>query len=94
VKFWCKIEYSDYFSSLFTGAVVGFAYVSVLLSAFQVAESAPNANKTVLNVGYWASVVIIISLAGTLAFSVLWFLVLFADNFMFAAKKKKSTLIG
>jgi hypothetical protein len=80
--------YGTYFQSFFAAvSIIVFAFLSILLSAFQVASAYPNGS--VAAVGYWVAIATIISLAALISAVIVWFVVVFVDNILHTLGGKK-----
>jgi hypothetical protein len=78
-------QYSNYFAGFFSLLVVFTAvYISVALSAFQVALASPLATQGLTYAGFWFSITTLVLLATLIGLPIIWFLVVLVDNISFA----------
>jgi hypothetical protein len=82
--------YGAYFQSFFAAmSIVVFAFLTIGLSAFQVAMAYNNAPPTLQATGYWFAITTMCFTAAIVALAVLWFLLTFVDNGLHALGFKR-----
>ena len=69
-------------------SVIAFAFLSVILSAFQVAMGYTNVSPTVAAVGYWFSIAALTFIAATITSVCAWFVVVALDNLAHASRHR------
>lgn len=78
-------QYSTYFAQFFSLIIIiTVAYISIGLSAFQVALASPLATHELSLAGFWFSIVSLSILLAGVALPLLWFVVLLVNNATFA----------
>lgn len=82
-------QYSQYFSQFFgLLTLLTAVYISVVLSAFQVALATPLATRWLSHAGFWFSVIVLLLLMALICLPVVWFMIALVDNITYAFRKK------
>jgi hypothetical protein len=80
-------QYSQYFAQFFgLITLITAVYISVALSAFQVALATPLGMQWLIYVGFWFSVVVLLLLVTLICLPIIWFVVAVIDNVTFALR--------
>jgi len=85
-----ETTYTEYFQSFWSVVtLLVFAFSTTALSAFQVVMMGPETPPAVVFVGFWFAITILVLLGAVIFFPLLWFLVIFVDNLLFASRSRK-----
>lgn len=82
-------QYSQYFSQFFgLLTLLTAVYISVVLSAFQVALATPLARWWLIHAGFWFSVIVLLLLTALICLPIIWFMIALVDNVTYAFRRK------
>ena len=82
-------QYSTYFSHFFSLLILITAvYVTVALSAFQVALASSLATQGLVDAGFWFSIITLLLLVALIGLPIIWFVVALVDNITFAFRSR------
>jgi len=86
-----ETTYTEYFQSFWSVVtLLVFAFSTTALSAFQVVMiTGPKTPLAVASAGFWFAITVLGLLGAVIFFPLLWFLVIFVDNLLFAARSRK-----